>query len=112
MNIFVTLFTIFFFLISIIALIVHDLLVRHQYANYRNEWLKEGEPRGFIFKPEGSSYKFYVKNPFSSQKENFVWAKNDEHAQKLIRSLDMLHRLVKLCSITYLPILFLMLLVM
>jgi hypothetical protein len=65
-----------------------DLLIRRQYSEYKNSWLKDGKPCGMFFFPEESSLFFGSFRKARLMREWIVqtpgWAEYDTKAKRLL----------------------------
>ena len=77
-------------LILLWAFITYDSIVRIEYAEFTEEWKREGEPVGMIWKPEG--YRRTLRSGLATQRcmlvwlfKNPSWANSSENAVRLLR---------------------------
>src|SRR5690606_68969 len=97
-----TIFIVYFF-ITIVALLVHDVLLKRQYEHHRDTWIKSGCPRGFLFSPRNSSYAAYARQTFKNFESRFLWVHQDEEAIKIFKILMILKKIIILFSILIVP---------
>ncbi len=104
-------FIIVYLIIILLSLTVYDSLLKQQYNFHKEEWIKSGRPRGFLFCPDNSSTSGYYKGAFSNWDQKFSWVENDNRAKFLHGVLLKLKWLVIVFSIAFVPIVFVSLLI-
>lgn len=100
-----------FAMITFAMLILDDLLLKCQYKNYRENWIANGRPRGFIFAPDDSSLLNYWKQSFRSFEKKYRWAKNHAETKALYKILLLLKRVLLIYAILFVPLVFIALLI-
>ena len=100
-----------FILVTIAMLILDDLLLRYQYKNYKDNWIADGRPRGFIFSPDDSSLVAYWKQSFQHLEKRLLWANNDVKTKTLYKLMLILKRVLVCYSILFVPVVFVVLII-
>jgi len=85
--------------VLIAVFLTFDQLVRFEYCSSKENWDKDGKPRGFFWRPAESNAGLarMLKSNFALQRCAFVWLfktedwmKADQHALRLVRRLRVL----------------------
>lgn len=90
----IQIYLVFAVVLFLVISVLQDDLLEYQYHNYREEWKKDGCPRGFLFSPPRSSVFAYKVLGYRNYKryEAALWIKNDNKAKQKYIYLRRLNR--------------------
>jgi hypothetical protein len=80
--------------VAIALIILSDKLLKIQHQEFKSDWENDGKPRGFFYKPDGSSLTSFWKLSYADVDTQYRWIKNHSEASKLF---SILKPLSKLC---------------
>jgi hypothetical protein len=83
-----------FFLVYSIILFLHsflnDTIIKYEYKNYYNNWVKDGKPSGYFWNPKNEKISFISKLGFLKDRWSWFistpdWIKGDKKGLALLR---------------------------
>ncbi|WP_158303846.1 hypothetical protein [Saccharophagus degradans] len=86
--------------------LVSDLLLKYQFQNYYDSWVRDGKPHGMFYAPKGSSTIFAMKASLKKHNELPAWAYDDNEAKSIHAKVVFWEKILKYSTVVYLPLVF------
>ncbi|BFM17379.1 hypothetical protein R50073_35620 [Maricurvus nonylphenolicus] len=82
------------FVLFLLGCYLFDEVIKYQYSNYPEEWMKDGKPKGYGFSPKGGSYLSMnmIAFKFAFGKKTPIWVLNDKEALKKYGRLSVFNK--------------------